>query len=278
MASLDIKTHGILVALSSLLWIMVYKLLNDKLVLCLLPEAVREYVKHTKETDPNFRRLSIANGTAFIHAFLVSPICIICGIQLMAEDPWEGESNVIEVLAILILGYFVWDVLICVLDVTKYGVTFLLHGLLSLIGLYVQVASARCRMLGFVAMFAASEISTPFLHCRWYCIKAKQTDTAYFRWANFLFLLSFFLMRIMYMPIFVFPLFWKDCVELRYLHNMSIYRRLLQCVMSMAWTLLNYYWGSFLLYSQMKQIFNGPKIKPTQRDSVAAKETTPSTS
>eukprot|EP00921_Rhytidocystis_pertsovi_P009320 GHVQ01015006.1.p1 GENE.GHVQ01015006.1~~GHVQ01015006.1.p1 ORF type:complete len:394 (+),score=61.70 GHVQ01015006.1:65-1246(+) len=240
------------ICLSTILWTVAHQLISDKLALLLLPQPVCDFVNAKKKEDKNFRALSTANGTALLHAVIVSPLCLVVGIQLMAVDPWEAESDFFEFIAIIMLGYFCWDVCICVTNIGGYGISFLLHGAISLVGLYVQVSSSRCRMLGFTAMFAASEISTPFLHCRWFCLRAHHTHSRYFTTVNGLFILSFFLFRVTYLPFFVFYRFWKDCYELRYVHNMSDSRRRLQVATSILWTALNVYWAGLLIYTQLR--------------------------
>eukprot|EP00922_Rhytidocystis_sp_ex-Travisia-forbesii_P064513 GHVS01095850.1.p1 GENE.GHVS01095850.1~~GHVS01095850.1.p1 ORF type:complete len:314 (+),score=37.15 GHVS01095850.1:156-1097(+) len=241
-----------LVLVSAFCWTCIHQLLQERLVLLLVPQAVRRAIQAHKAED--VRILSPANATAVLHAVIVGLPSLIIGTRLFAEDPWESESPVFDVIAIIMLGYFVWDVCVCLQHLSHYGTAFLLHGLLSLVGLYVQVTSSRCRLLGFATLFSASEISTPFLHCRWYCIKAKQTHTTYFSVVNFLFLSTFLLVRVLYLPIFIFPVYWFDCLFTQaHSHNMSVARRYLQFTITMVWSLLNFYWAFLLLGSQMHQ-------------------------
>eukprot|EP00922_Rhytidocystis_sp_ex-Travisia-forbesii_P063272 GHVS01094154.1.p1 GENE.GHVS01094154.1~~GHVS01094154.1.p1 ORF type:complete len:321 (+),score=34.59 GHVS01094154.1:355-1317(+) len=262
------------VLVSALCWTLIHKLLQDSFGLLFVPKAVRHHILSHKRIDADLRVLSPANSTALLHSIIVGPPALIIGWRLVHTDPWEGQSETFDVVAIIMLGYFVWDVCVCLLQISHYGTAFLLHGILSLVGLYVQVASDRCRMLGFTALFAASELSTPFLHCRWYCIKAKQTHTTYFSIINLLFLFTFLSLRVFYLPLCVFPIYWYDCLYThRHAYNMSAGRMYLQLFITIIWSLLNFYWAALLVGSQQKQ-WHVAHHPPTEGGELVATPTT----
>jgi len=157
------------------------------------------------------------------------------------------------------IAYFAWDMFECASKFKIHGTTFLAHAILSFFALFVQVASSRCRMLGFTALFAGSEVSTPFLHIRWFLIKGEHTKGRFFKEINWMCIGTFIFYRLVFLPFFVFPVFWKDSYTLEHSFNMSIYRRAFLIYSTISWSILNYYWGGLFIISQLRILFGNPK-------------------
>ena len=74
----------------------------------------------------------------------------------------------------LAIGYFIWDVQICLKYFSLYGFSFALHGVMALITL---VISFQPYMMNLICYYMLVEISTIFLHINWFLIKVIVQNT-----------------------------------------------------------------------------------------------------
>lgn len=109
-----------------------------------------------------------------------------------------------------------------------------------------------------IALFSLAELSTPSLHMRWLFLQIKKTDSMSFLMANYSFIILFFLVRIIILPIFGVFVMSKDiynCYFNEFIGILSckVYRpawiNFIYLICMWLWVLLNYYWAFIVFYN-----------------------------
>ncbi|EZG78492.1 TLC domain protein [Gregarina niphandrodes] len=195
------------------------------------------------------------NGTAFFHAILVSPIMILSLMRLKHDRYW-GESTVFDAVAVVVAGYFAWDLGISILQYKEYGFSFLLHAVICLSCMMLHLLAKEMRTSWIIAGMIATECSTIFLHLRWFMIQAKLTHRLYFKIVNVLFMLTFASYRMYYVAVIaIFPYTRHVLTHKNFgLNRLDAFRIWYQMVTSWLWLGLQYYWGFALVRSQLSQM------------------------
>ncbi|CEP24582.1 unnamed protein product [Cyberlindnera jadinii] len=94
------------------------------------------------------------------------------------------------------LGYFIWDAIISLVYVNYFGVSFLVHGVVSACVFYIGLGPFIAYYSGIFILF---ELSTPFLNLRWFGLKFPQVFPSWFQLVNnAVLILIFFFVRICY--------------------------------------------------------------------------------
>ncbi|CBZ52056.1 conserved hypothetical protein [Neospora caninum Liverpool] len=181
-----------------------------------------------------------------------------------APDFWDGAHDPLVVVSSYIMGsYFLWDCFECLRNVEIHQRAFLVHALLSLLAGTIQIAAPGIKLSGLCSLFAVSEISTPFLHFRWFLLQNGQAETPLFRFINALTVFLFISVRLVVVPFLVFWHYWIDCAVYRQ-HlipqaNISTLRMVFIMVLTLGWTLLNYFWGYLFFRSLCRKRKGGKK-------------------
>lgn len=238
------------------LWTLVYHRFAEKAMWLVLPRAEYEKLREKRRTDSGLDRMCRANAVAMVHAMCTVPLAFLCFIPdgPLRDDKVNGCTHLALFLCWVMCGYFIWDVQICIRNLKEYGIAFLIHAILSFLGLYMQAAAGEGAMFWYLTVFMASELSTPFLHIRWYLTKSGATATRYFRAMNVLFILSFVLYRLVFIEVYAFAPYLKLQSQFT-ASTIGYYRWWIVTIFIGAWCILNYYWGILLLKSQWKHWF-----------------------
>lgn len=141
---------------------------------------------------------------AFLNAVISSSMALHYIFRIKSEPYTTGVHTYYPEIARILsvgVGYFIWDVQICFKYYSIYGPAFALHGVMALVAL---VISFQPYMMNLVAFYMLVEISTIFLHTNWFLIKLGMKDTVLFTISNSLLLTSYFIVRIILAPIFVY--------------------------------------------------------------------------
>ena len=89
-----------------------------------------------------------------------------------------------ETLFAMACGYFVWDVVVSVIEYNNYGFALLVHACASLAAFTVPQMMPKGFLYEFGAKFLLWEITAPFLGARTIMIKTKRTDGWGFRFVE----------------------------------------------------------------------------------------------
>lgn len=129
----------------------------------------------------------------------ILPIVHIPTVGAQLAKYYNPQASMASSLAI---GYFLWDLYICLKHYKIYGIQFFAHAVGSL---YVMSATLKPFCQAWVGRFLLLEASTPFVNINWYIIQLSKTNKGksavplWFNVFNGLCLLSvFFLIRILY--------------------------------------------------------------------------------
>ncbi|PFH32836.1 hypothetical protein BESB_014490 [Besnoitia besnoiti] len=165
-----------------------------------------------------------------------------------APDYWDGANDALVIFSAYVMSsYFLWDSFECLRNLKVHRRAFLLHAVISLLGGTIQIAAPGIKLSGFCSLFAISEISTPFLHFRWFLLQNGQAERRLFRFVNALTVCLFISVRLFVVPFLVFAPYWLDlCVYRQHLGadaNISSLRKVFMMMLTVGWTLLNYFWG-----------------------------------
>ena len=158
--------------------------------------------------DPKARkklRVSWAHHiVAFVNAVISSCMALHYIFRIKQESFTTGTHSyypeVARILSVSV-GYFIWDVQICIKYYSIYGTAFAIHGIMALVAL---VISFRPYMMNLVSYYMLVEISTIFLHSNWFIIKLGYKDSLAFKISHGLLLTSYFCVRIIVAPFFVY--------------------------------------------------------------------------
>lgn len=79
-----------------------------------------------------------------------------------------GYTPYLGFVAAITIGYFVWDLFVCIRYFKLFGFSFLFHGAAAL---YVFVCSLRPYCLPWAPAFLLFELSTPFVNVNWFATR-----------------------------------------------------------------------------------------------------------
>lgn len=181
---------------------------------------IRPYFKRLLEANPKLAGNDKKKGSTatqmlprvvcFIHNVVQVPL----GLMILTNPAfYSGKNRVLAsddfstmVMAIS-AGYFAYDSIECIVRFEHEGPEFLLHGVFCFI-VFTSLAHIRL-MHWFGAGFLMWELSTPFMHFRWFLFKIAKDKTKLYDINGVLGLATFFLCRICWGPILSL-LYWKD--------------------------------------------------------------------
>ncbi|TEB14759.1 transferase [Perkinsus sp. BL_2016] len=183
---------------------------------------------------------------AFANAVIITCMSLHYILGLKTENYRVGTHTYYpEVARILSVsaGYFIWDVQICFKYYSIYGAAFALHGVMALIAL---VISFRPYMMNLMSYYMLVEISTIFLHSNWFLIKLGYKNTIYFKISHGLLLTSYFIIRILVAPYFV----YETIVQTLDPNNTTaIWAKTIYCSNVVFLALLSQFWFWKMTYS-----------------------------
>jgi hypothetical protein len=136
-----------------------------------------------------------SKATAFVHAIVASGFAIYVFANFRPIEDLNvfaayTRDPVLHFAAQLSAGYFLYDFLIAVYDVDP---AYILHGFCSAV-IYAHSAFPFCAQIGVI--FLIYEVSTVFVHLRWFLISTGRGATKLFAAAQGAFVICFLLVRI----------------------------------------------------------------------------------
>lgn len=158
------------------------------------PYFVSSYRTLPAKTRVNFD----IHVASHVQAVLILVACIpLFGDPILAKDHFTAYTPYSGFVCAIALGYFLWDVFICIKYYSMFGMGFLVHGLAAF---FVFVQSMRPMLLYYCPHFLFFELSTPFLNVNWFASHLPEGTISFtVQKINGLFLLaSFFFVRIVW--------------------------------------------------------------------------------
>jgi hypothetical protein len=136
--------------------------------------------------------------TNVLFSLVIVPLAYYCRNydDALIACPTNGTSHLVRLCSALTVGFFIWDVVVCVRYLKDWGVAFLFHGVFCLT-IYLQVAWFQVTVAhAFGALYY--EASTPFLNARWYMQQAKAYKHPFFNYLTYAFASAFIGVRIFF--------------------------------------------------------------------------------
>ncbi|KAJ2910290.1 hypothetical protein GGI21_001024 [Coemansia aciculifera] len=108
-------------------------------------------------------------------------------------DKMDGYDKKFEYFLAIALGYYIWDLSVCLSDYANYGLMYLIHGSLGVFGLLVLTS----RQLQFYAIpYLLPELSSVFLNIRHLLKYAGRTDSLIYKVNFVIFVVAFISIRV----------------------------------------------------------------------------------
>jgi len=189
-------------------------------------------------------------SVAFIHA-IVSSIGAFWGIAHAPAvmDPYD-QTYMFRVISGISAGYFFYDFVVSTYDLDP---PFIVHGLFSFI---VYGHSIYPYYSYYGAMFLLFEVSTIFLHPRWFLINTGNTSTLAFSLSEKLFTATFIGIRLLWGPYMSFLRFQPGCLHAVFSENAKVHSRFAAIIFSLSniiLVMLSVFWIMQLLRSRMRR-------------------------
>ncbi|KAG4098514.1 hypothetical protein H8356DRAFT_1671330 [Neocallimastix lanati (nom. inval.)] len=207
-----------------------------------------------------------SKATSIFHAILVTILCIPHTITDIVyrksnKDLAFGITKRRVDVLLWILAYLIYDLYMMIrISGKKVSKAMLLHHFVCisafLLGLYLNVGTV------FMASFIINELSTPFLHFRWYLSRMKMRDSKIAFINNLIFAITYLIVRGIWNT-YVFFVLCKGFWEFRDgLHGNSVPFGIIACLplFALSHLLLNYYW----LYLIILQVIHPKKTAPDE--------------
>ncbi|KAI3431524.1 hypothetical protein D9Q98_004574 [Chlorella vulgaris] len=171
-------------------------------------------------------------------------------------DISHASQRMVEVAS----GYFVYDLIICLMKLNDNGFAFLIHAVVCFT--VFTVAAFKGVLHYYGAAFLMWELSTPLMYARWLMLKAGWAHTDAFLYISIAFMAVFFACRNVWGPIMTLA-FWRDsALQLAsaspVLPPAAIWTIRVMCI---ALNLLNAYWFGQMVLIAVKGSRGQPKTK-----------------
>ena len=241
------SANRLAVLASSLLWTLCFKYYYSKSV---------HFEKLQGEKRVNFKMHVIS----LMHALLVSALVpFIIFDPVHQADKIFGQSRFAESVASISLGYFIWDIVMCLKYHKLNGYAFLFH---AVTGFFLTLGTFQPLFQYYLGVFLAFEISTVFLNVHWFCDKFDLSGS-FFQLANGVCLLvAFFIVRICFGT---FEIVQMISMGLKSSDKVSLGWLSFYTVASFLMQLLNYKWFFQIAKSVASRVKTEGKFKKTNQ-------------
>jgi len=213
-----------------------------------------------------------SKANSIFHAILVTILCIPHTITDIVyrksnKDLAFGITKRRVDVLLWVLAYLTYDLYMMIrISGKKVSRAMLLHHVVCmsafLLGLYLNVGTV------FMASFIINELSTPFLHIRWYLSRMKMRDSKIAFFNNLIFAITYLIVRGIWNT-YVFYILCKGFWDYRdNLHGNPVPFGVIACLpfFALSHLLLNYYWLSLIIV----QIIHPKKTAPDETPSSSA--------
>jgi len=236
---------------------------NPACVVTFFASCVLYYISHfVSKLVPAYNKLSYGDQAEWcsrvvsnIHAFVAT----FAGLKMMASDvyderPFTAWSDEGGHYANILIGYFAYDVLLCLAHKQLRTFITFLHHFIGLSFYLVVCISHEGQYL--TTLWLASELTTPFVNLRWFLAIMKKSSTLMYTVNGILMTLGFLLWRVLIIPGLVIRAHYYSNSDF---HQTVPYIRTLIPVAVSSITLLNAYWTYLMIKGIIKFLQKGPK-------------------
>eukprot|EP00879_Flechtneria_rotunda_P026407 GHRR01028156.1.p1 GENE.GHRR01028156.1~~GHRR01028156.1.p1 ORF type:complete len:214 (+),score=55.67 GHRR01028156.1:572-1213(+) len=204
---------------------------------------------------------AVTKTVSMVHNAVQIPIAVLVLLDpAVNHNTIYGHTHLSTLMCLISSGYFVYDLIVILLRFNHEGFAFLIHAVCCLFVYAYAVYSWYLHFFG--AGFLLWELSTPFLHMRWFMLKSGASTTRKYLVNGLLLVLTFFLCRPVWGTWLSYKFFVDTEVELRSPRLGGFpaggiwgYR-----VANVALNLLNYYWF-WKIASKALQLFSARSRK-----------------
>lgn len=159
------------------------------------------YKDMNRKTKLNFDIHVVSTVQCIISVALLIPAWNNPGFQNRKEDPFGsllGYTPYAGFVSALTIGYFMWDLIVCLAYLHMFGIGFLIHAFAALYVFVVAVARPFCLM--WMPAFLLFELSTPFVNINWFAsrLPAGAVSDRIILINGLLLLFTFFTVRILW--------------------------------------------------------------------------------
>lgn len=213
----------------------------------------RSYTNLDVKTRLNFDVHVVSMVQCIISIFILLPLWNHPHFQNRLQDPYSsvfGYNGYSGFVSAVSIGYFLWDLYVCLRHFKLFGFGFLLHAFAAL---YVFVCSLRPYCLPWVPAFLIFELSTPFVNINWFGSRLpKGTISDRVILINGLLLLvTFFLVRIVW-GLYAVALLAQDLAQVW--HYDRLIFAVVTFVLNGSLDILNILWFSKMLAIAKKKL------------------------
>ncbi|KAI8871961.1 DUF887-domain-containing protein [Ramicandelaber brevisporus] len=198
-------------------------------------------------TQLNWHIHTVSHFHAILILYLAIPVLSDANLN---SDHIYGYSHDGGVLVATTCGYFLWDVLICLRYVNKFGIGFVLHGASALT---VMSLGLQPYLMYFGARFLMVELSTPFLNHHWWMDKLSLTGSKLQLVNGIVLMALFFASRIIWCP-YVSYYLWKAVLSEYSIGKLHIPLVVAYLSSNIAVNALNFMWLS-QMYRALRKRF-----------------------
>lgn len=152
------------------------------------------YASLSKKGKKNFDIHIVSMVQCLISIAVIIPLY---GNEHLAQDPVFHYLPYAGFVSAITIGYFIWDLYICLRFFKMFGLGFLVHAFASL---FVFSQTLRPFCLAWVAGFLSFELSTPFVNVNWFISKLPAGTIPFYVQAinGLLLMITFFIVRIIW--------------------------------------------------------------------------------
>ncbi|CCF55762.1 hypothetical protein KAFR_0A03270 [Kazachstania africana CBS 2517] len=122
-----------------------------------------------KKSKIDFDIHTVSMFQAFISLYILYPTLFL-PVNLDITSYHDDLSSMVAALSI---GYFLWDLSICIKHFSLYGIEFTAHALASL---YIMFVTLKPLCQHWIGKFLLFEASTPFVNINWYIIQLNGSN------------------------------------------------------------------------------------------------------
>lgn len=208
------------------------------------------YTELSKKGKKNFDIHIVSMVQCLISIAVIIPLY---GNEYLAEDPVFHYLPYAGFVSAITIGYFIWDLYICLAFFKMFGIGFLLHAFASL---FVFCQTLRPFCLAWVAGFLGFELSTPFVNINWFISKLPAGTVPFYIQAinGLLLMITFFIVRI----VWGFFAIYKVSGQLYAVKDQLPFWLIFSIVgLNFALDALNVYWFKKMIAIAVKK-FSGP--------------------
>lgn len=185
--------------------------------------------------------------------------------QNRATDPYGsifGYNAYSGFVLAITIGYFIWDLIVCLLYIRLFGAGFLLHAFAALYVFSVALVKPYC--MPWMPAFLLFELSTPFVNVNWFSsrLPAGTVPDKVVLVNGILLLVTFFLVRILW-GFYAVGLVAYDMY--RVAHMASIFWPTSILVLNFSLDVLNVYWFMKMVAIAKKKA-KGAKTRPVAKE------------